>query len=140
MSPHQSIDRFVTIASAIIRNTDGKILMLQRGATGTFENHWQLPEGKIEKDEYPLLALQREVHEEIGQITSTTEFRCVSHNTLQAHGLTYLCIRLVFNVQTVSETVSLSDEHIAYKWVSLGEMKTLSLVPGIESALAMAQT
>lgn len=52
-------------ADAIITTSDGKILLLRRAITDTFEpDTWSLPGGKIEKGESPAEAVVREVKEE----------------------------------------------------------------------------
>lgn len=49
-------------AGALIRNSDGDILMVQP----TYKDFWDLPGGYIETGEQPSDACRREVHEELG--------------------------------------------------------------------------
>lgn len=53
------------VALAIIEK-DGKFLIAQRKAEGTFASLWELPGGKCRKGEDPVSCLVREVREETG--------------------------------------------------------------------------
>lgn len=44
---------------------EGKILCAKRGKTKTLAHYWEFPGGKIEKDETPREALERELKEEL---------------------------------------------------------------------------
>ena len=60
------IDKVLIIASAIIRNKQGKVLLLRRSEKSSYPGYWQLVEGKMEQDESPFKSLKREISEEIG--------------------------------------------------------------------------
>ncbi len=53
----------VNVVAAIILR-DGRIFATQRGY-GKFKDLWEFPGGKIEKDETPVQALEREIQEEL---------------------------------------------------------------------------
>ncbi|MBI3934149.1 MAG: (deoxy)nucleoside triphosphate pyrophosphohydrolase [Acidobacteria bacterium] len=44
----------------------GSLLICQRKATGSFPGKWEFPGGKVEPEEEPRAALQRELFEELG--------------------------------------------------------------------------
>lgn len=52
----------IRIAAAALVGPDGRVLLVRKRGTSVFMQ----PGGKIEPDEAPLAALQREVHEELG--------------------------------------------------------------------------
>lgn len=54
----------VVVAGLI--SDQGRLLICQRSAQGSFPNQWEFPGGKIEEGEEPSEALRRELHEELG--------------------------------------------------------------------------
>ena len=70
--------RHLDVVGAVIIQ-DGKILCAQRGPEGNLPYKWEFPGGKVEADESPREALQREIDEELlcvvrvgEQVASTT--------------------------------------------------------------------
>lgn len=124
------IDKTLIIASAIIKNERGEILLLKRGKTKTFQAHWQFPEGKLRKNENPREALRREVKEELGLDINAAELIRVSRSTLKAKGVTYLALRIIFLVKVKTKKIILSHEHTDYKWVKPSEIVRFKLLPG----------
>lgn len=55
----------VRAAAAVIQRDDGFLLMAQRPAGTSWSGWWEFPGGKIESEETPFEALQRELKEEI---------------------------------------------------------------------------
>jgi 8-oxo-dGTP diphosphatase len=64
--------RFTVTAGAIIRNDEGKVLLLKH--TFRAGSGWGLPGGFIEAGEQPLDGLRRELREEIGLEIERVEF------------------------------------------------------------------
>lgn len=58
--------QFIPVVAAIIHNTHGKILLAQRPAHLDHGGLWEFPGGKIEPGETAEMALNRELHEELG--------------------------------------------------------------------------
>ncbi|OGI39635.1 MAG: DNA mismatch repair protein MutT [Candidatus Muproteobacteria bacterium RBG_16_62_13] len=56
----------IDVAAAVIRRTDGRILLAERPAGKPWAGYWEFPGGKIEAGESVLQALTRELHEELG--------------------------------------------------------------------------
>ena len=56
----------IHVFAGILRDAHGRVLLAQRGAGKHLEGLWEFPGGKVERDEAPLAALRRELHEEIG--------------------------------------------------------------------------
>lgn len=133
------IEQVLTISSAIIKNSEGKVLLLKRSGTKTFKEHWQLPEGKPEKNEKPVDALKRELHEEIGLVAKTVDFENTTNIPLEANGTKYLAIRLIFITSIEKGKILLSSEHSEFGWFNIEEIRQLQLLPGtlesVESCL-----
>lgn len=132
------VDKVLTLSSAVIQNSSGKILLLQRSSKASFPNHWQLVEGKIEEDELPRDALRREIQEEINAGIKRSSFVSVTHAITQAKGTNYLVVRILFLVKLLSLKITLSDEHVNFGWFSEKEIAKLELLPGVEEALKKA--
>lgn len=58
--------KHIEVVAAIIVK-DGKVLATQRGY-GNYAGAWEFPGGKIERDEDPRAALEREIHEELDAV------------------------------------------------------------------------
>ena len=57
---------YLHVVAAVIRKASGDILLAQRPAHKHQGGKWEFPGGKVEADETPLQALERELHEELG--------------------------------------------------------------------------
>lgn len=60
----QLMDDIILLAGCLIQNPYGRILLLHRG--GEEDGRWELPGGKVEQDEAPVMAAIREINEELG--------------------------------------------------------------------------
>lgn len=70
----------VEIAVGIIRSHDGKIFITQRGESSHLAGFWEFPGGKIELNETPFQALQREIAEEVDiHIREATFLKTIEH-------------------------------------------------------------
>lgn len=110
---------------ALIRNKKGQILLLNTNLktfSGPIDPHWDLPGGRIQKNETIEEALAREVEEEIGvKDIKIIKFLDASISkiriTKKDYGLilfTYLCS--IDNLKNIRLT---DNEHVEFKWVSL---------------------
>lgn len=62
----------IHVAAGILLQPDGRFLMTSRPIGKAYAGYWEFPGGKIELGETPLVALKRELSEELGiQITQT---------------------------------------------------------------------
>lgn len=59
---YKSLPRKIIAAGALVRNKEGKILVLLT----TYKSHWEIPGGVVEEGEAPTTALYREIKEELG--------------------------------------------------------------------------
>lgn len=56
----------LSVVVGVIENANHEILLAQRLAKGIYDNFWEFPGGKVEKNEIPRQALTRELQEELG--------------------------------------------------------------------------
>lgn len=54
------------VMAAVMHDADGRVLLAQRPAGKHLAGLWEFPGGKLEPGETPLVALARELHEELG--------------------------------------------------------------------------
>ncbi len=93
---------------------------------------WELPGGRLQAGEAPLIALEREVWEEAGlkitvkRLLSTWSYRIDS--TEELVGLNFLC-------NTASDFVSLSKEHTDYRWITASEVNQYDFYQGVTEEL-----
>lgn len=115
---------------AVITNSQGDILFLQRNAAGRadMKSNWDLPGGLVEDSEDDIAALEREVEEELGRKATVgqtlgqwTFFRPFDSNTVK---VTNYAVDL--DISGI-EKMTLSDEHVAAKFVSRALLSELEV-------------
>lgn len=63
--PHLESEAPLVVAGGVLVHEE-KFLLLKRHPEKPYGHHWNLPAGKVEKNEDPQLGAQREIHEETG--------------------------------------------------------------------------
>ena len=88
---HMLFPPVVEVAAALIENGDS-FLIAKRIEGDTFENKWEFPGGKLELDETPFMAIEREIKEELA-----IDVRAVSHIGTWHHQLIdkEICLHLI---------------------------------------------
>ena len=115
--------KFTASAAAVIRNGDGKILLLDhvlRPRSG-----WGLPGGFLESGEQPSEGIRRELREETG--LEITNLRLLNVRTLGTH------IEFIFTAAAGNDPTSLSSEIFGWKWFDAGELP--DGLPGSQRAM-----
>ncbi|WP_458453831.1 NUDIX domain-containing protein [Methanobrevibacter sp.] len=116
----------------IIKNSDDEILILKRHPKSrTDPDTWELPGGKMEKDEFFDEALVREIKEE-------TDLDCNVGDLAIAlqHDYPYKrTVQMIMYLDDVEGDLKLSDEHTDGKYASIEEMKTLHLSSCLKKVL-----
>lgn len=107
---------------AIFQNEQGQVLVLKRHPQDPEGGLWGLVGGKIDNDETPAKAIQREVYEEIGQIIDTEKLSPVKAYTWARDEL-----RICFTVYAVLPQKNIAivldpKEHTASMWASPAEL------------------
>jgi len=102
---------FQVITKGIIKK-NGKFLVLKRSPNAhAFPGYWDFPGGKLEEDEQPFKAVEREALEE-------TSLKVKAEKIVSAfafHDKEHL-VFLSFNVKLLGGEVKISGEHTEWKW------------------------
>jgi len=128
------VGRFMVAVGAVIENIDsGKILIIQRASTQDWRGgEWEIDYGRIDQFEDPIDGLKREIKEEVGitdlHLKEVIRVWHMYRGPVSAEndliGITYYC-------QTQMQNVQLSEEHIAYQWVTPEEALEVIKTEGI---------
>lgn len=109
---------YVGIKGVIIK--DNAVLLLKRNAFGKEDGFfWDLPGGRIDEGEGFEQALERELPEELGGVVSLKIGKLLHAHRLEfdvenGNGLMLLFFKVIADIRQIT----LSDEHIEYKWVT----------------------
>lgn len=121
-----SIKPFILSCKAIILNEDNNWLILRRSSESKFnKNKWDLPGGKISKDESFDIALIREVIEETALDIYLTQPLGTSFIETPTTNIIYLMIE----AHLKTNNIKLSNEHNAYAWVNATTIADYDLLP-----------
>jgi 8-oxo-dGTP diphosphatase len=126
--------QFYLAVKGIIRNTEGKILVLKRSETDDHKpGVWETPGGGMDQEESPQEALRREITEETGLgVTVQEPFNVFTFHKDTGEfkvGMTFLC-------DMVEGEVILSDEHSEYRWIQASMFKDLKSIPSLYQEIA----
>ena len=131
MAKEAPVAQPIDVVGAVIVH-DGLVLCAQRGPHGSLPGLWEFPGGKVEPDESPRDALEREIAEELGcgvevgdEVTTTTHAYDFGVVTLT----TFWC-RLV-------EGTPDPMEHAGIAWLAPAELGSLAWAPADIPAVAL---
>jgi len=128
-----SIGRLVV--GAIICNGDDKVLLLTRASGDFMPNIDELPSGKVEKDEELLVALKREIKEETSLDVSEVPFYIDQFDYSSKSGNKTRQFNFLVKVNQPA-SVTISEEHSAYAWVSQSESNKYKITDAILKCLS----
>jgi 8-oxo-dGTP diphosphatase len=112
------------VAAGILRNADGEVLITERLCTGPYNGLWEFPGGKIDVGETPLLALRRELREELGiEVTDVEPFLAMSHEYPDRR------VDLEFFLVKAWDGEPSGREGQAIKWVEVAALNADELLP-----------
>lgn len=129
----------ITVSGALLHDDQGRILLAQRPANKPMPFLWEIPGGKLEKDESPEDALVRELREEIGVHVAPenlTPFTFITHSYphFRIILLVYKCVRWQGSPQALEGQASI-------EWVAPNNLHTypttdanLALIPLLQEA------
>jgi mutator protein MutT len=122
------------IASGLIFDQEGRLLLLMRHPDDSGGGMWGFPGGSIDPGEEAADTVRREVQEETG--IELAEWREVGmHEVHMPHGSVYLR-SFASNVAGTPEVRLQQEEHIDYRWFDLAELRqTTQLLWGIPTIL-----
>ena len=114
--------KFVVGVIGIVRKVDNILLMRRASTKSTNPGKWEAVAGKVEFNEHPNDALQREIKEESGLNVLINERPLAVCQVMRG---TEPMILVYYVCDYVSGDVTLSKEHDTYQWANLQEFKTL---------------
>ncbi|MBR2558541.1 MAG: NUDIX domain-containing protein [Methanobrevibacter sp.] len=104
---------------------NGKILLLKiRSKSSHDAGLWEIPGGKVKKGEFFDAALKREYKEETGlDIEVESLYNVIQRNyTACKTNEEIRSIQLIMNVSSISDEVTISEEHDDYGWFDKDEV------------------
>ena len=137
-------ENFFLIVTAIIRDTEGKILLQKRVDPDipTADGKWELPGGKINPSETPEDAIIRECREETGYTVSITKKIRASQNLTweKKDGDKLLTHVICFETRPVEEGPRPFDKKVSdARWFTEDEINSLDLLNGEREFLNAAK-
>ena len=118
--------KVVFCSSAIIKNKNGEILLMSRKQKDSFINSWEFPGGKLKNNENFVVALFRELKEELNikiDINKLSNYEFFKHQYRS-----FLLMMYVFEVTEWTGKI-ISKEGELLRWVSEKELKKAKLLP-----------
>lgn len=109
------------VVAAIIEQNH-KILIARRKSGKKFGELWEFPGGKLEQNESPEIALQRELQEELGITAKIGKF--IGRVTLPENKIAMSA----YEVKYFSGEITLLD-HSEFKWVKPSELNNYEYAP-----------
>ncbi len=122
------------VVTSILRNDDGKILLLQRSdKVGSYRGQWAGVSGYIEEGETDSQAALREMHEEIGHNSVHLRNRLEPQRFRDAD-VVWCVHAFLFDVD--DPKVKIDWEHKRFDWVAPEDVAGYSTVPGLQKIVA----
>ncbi len=117
---------------ALIVNQN-KVLLLREASydEGINEGKWDVPGGRINPEESIIEGLRREVREESGLEIDLGEVLGVFDTFSMIKGEECHIVRIFYKAEAKSTEIVLSDDHDAYAWVTLEDLKDKELVSSL---------
>ena len=113
-----------------------EFLLLKRNKNKLYEHLWQGVAGKIEKDEKAWETAVRELKEETG-LAPKKMFVADHVSRFYEKHKDRMNLVPVFGIEVDSKDVTLSDEHIDYKWLDFEEAFDTLIWNGQKQALSL---
>ncbi|MBI3148488.1 MAG: Nudix family hydrolase [Betaproteobacteria bacterium] len=119
------------VAAAVLLRADGSFLLAQRPVGKVYAGYWEFPGGKLEADETPRHALDRELREELG-IVVRQAYPWIVRRFAYEHAHVELHF---FRVLTWAGELH-AHEGQAFAWQKLDELEVSPLLPANAPVLA----
>ena len=122
----------LSVAGCYIQNSKGELLLLKRLPQKSQGDLWGFPGGKIDSDETPKVAAQREVYEETGLELNENDLKFLKLFNFD-FGEKQVDFHLFSAMLPETSEIKINPgEHSAYKWLSLEEaIKQPDLMHGL---------
>ncbi|MGE0527011.1 MAG: (deoxy)nucleoside triphosphate pyrophosphohydrolase [Bdellovibrionales bacterium] len=121
----------LAVVAAIIENSDGRILLVQRPPGKYLAGLWEFPGGKVEMGESAETALHRELKEELGLEVEIQSSLGVFH-----HIYDWGPIALNVFVVHANNAPQISDQVHVFRWCLPHEVRVQDLTPADHRPLA----
>ena len=116
----------------IIKNDNDEILIVKRHPKSrTDPEMWELPGGKVEKGEFFVDALIREIKEEVNLDVKVGDFAEAVQNDYM-HKRT---VQIMMYLEDMKGEIKISEEHTDWMWASLEKIKTLEISTSLKKVL-----
>lgn len=120
-------DRPLTpVAVGILRRADGDVLFAQRPPGKPYAGYWEFPGGKIERGETAVVALARELDEELAIVVTHAEPLIT-----QRHDYPHAWVELQFFVVSAWEGDIRPQEGQAVAWQTPGAYTVQPMLPAL---------
>jgi len=125
------------IASSIIMNSEGKILIMKRSdKVRTYKGMWGVAAGYIEEDETPLETAYKEIREETGiegeYLTLLKQFEPVEINDIyEDKNYNWIIYGFLFKSKK-KDKVNIDWEHTEWRWIAPSEIKNYKTAPHLK--------
>ena len=127
----------IVTAVAVIRNSDGKYLVLKRHENEiAYPGMYTFPGGKVEGNDTMEETLAKEVEEEAGLTLKPGKMLLKDKSFLRPDGQTSKFFSYLCEVEA-EEPVKICEDFTDYKWVTVDDLKNIPHV-GIEEELLKA--
>lgn len=106
---------------AILKNPEGRFLLLKRNPNHVGLDHWDIPGGRIQPGSDLIKNLKREITEETNLLLSTEPTLIHAQDILKEDKHV---VRLTYTAESNND-VTLNEEHLDFKWLFLEEVAKL---------------
>lgn len=131
--------KHIITAVAVIRRSDGRVLLLKRSNhEKVYPGCYTFPGGKVENNDTIIETLIKEVKEECGLVLRDGIILIKEKSILRPDGATSKSLSFLCSVVDDSVVVIEEPDFTDYKWVNLDELKSLEHV-GIEAEFNKVQ-
>lgn len=114
------------VSAVALVDPDGRVLLSQRPKEKAMAGLWEFPGGKVESNETPETALIRELHEELGVLTSNS---CLAPLTFASHVYKTFHLLMPLFVCRRWNGTPMPKEGQNLKWVHPIDMKSYRMLP-----------
>lgn len=116
---------------------EGEILLLKRAYGKPEEGLWGVPAGKIDPGETPLQGALRELYEETGLNFSPSIVIEKGKRYIRKPSIDYIYHMFILSLES-QPVVTITPEHLEYRWISPNQADSLPLMTGASQALFAA--
>lgn len=118
------MDKVINVVAAVIKNSEGKVLIAKRCLKKDQGGLWEFPGGKIEPNETKEHAIEREIKEELCIDVKANKYLSEKEFIYPNKTINLIAIECIYLFGTINPT-----EHEDLKWVSKEELNNFEFAP-----------